>query len=44
MCIYNELNLNALEGNLVSSCFNINKQLGIHDVAIGDRTICEAIV
>lgn len=32
------------EGYLVSFCFNKNKQPGIRDVAVGDRTICEAIV
>lgn len=32
------------EGYLVSFCFNKNKQPGIRDVAIGNRTICEAIV
>ena len=32
------------EGYLVSFCFNKNKQPGIHDVTIGDRIICEAIV
>lgn len=31
-------------GYLVSFCFNKNKQPGIHDVIIGDKTICEAIV
>ena len=32
------------EGYLVSFCFNKNKRSGIHDVLVGDRTICEAIV
>ena len=32
------------EGYLVSFCFNKNKQPGIRDVAVGDRTVCEAIV
>ena len=32
------------EGYLVSFCFNKNKQPGIHDVTVGDRIICEAIV
>ena len=32
------------EGYLLSFCFNKNKQPGIQDVTIGDRTICEAVV
>jgi hypothetical protein len=32
------------EGYLVSFCFNKDKQPGLRDVLIGERTICEAIV
>lgn len=32
------------EGYMVSFCFNKNKQPGLHDVAVDDRTIWEAIV
>ena len=32
------------EGYLVSFCFNKNKQPGIHEVKVGDRTIIEAVV
>lgn len=31
-------------GYLVSFCFNKNKQPGMHDITIGDRIICEAVV
>ncbi len=31
-------------GYMVSFCFNKNKQAGVHDIIIGDKTICEAIV
>ena len=31
-------------GYLVSFCFNKNKQSGLREVKVGDRTICEAIV
>ena len=31
-------------GYLVSFCFNKNKQPGLREVKVGDRTICEAIV
>ena len=29
---------------MLSFCFNRNKQPGVHEVKIGDRTIIEAIV
>ena len=32
------------QGYLVSFCFNKDKQPGIHDVVVGDKVICEAIV
>lgn len=31
-------------GYLVSFCFNKDKQTGLHDVAVGDKVICEAVV
>ena len=31
-------------GYMVSFCFNKNKQSGVHDIIIGDKTICEAVV
>ena len=35
---------NLNKGYLLSFCFNKNKQTGIHEVKVGDRTIIEAIV
>ena len=32
------------QGYMVSFCFNKNKRPGLHDVKVGERTICEAIV
>jgi hypothetical protein len=31
-------------GYLVSFCFNKNKQTGLREAKVGDRTICEVIV
>ena len=31
-------------GYLVCFCFNKNKQVGINDVFVGDKMICEAVV
>lgn len=32
------------KGYLVSFCFNKNKKIGLKDIAVGDKTICEVII
>ena len=31
-------------GYLVSFCFSKNKQTGVKDITVGDKTICEAVI